>query len=53
MSTVTEIEAAIGKLPASELTDLLAWIEEYRAAVGATQALFALYDEEELGDAKS
>ena len=50
MSTVAEIEAAIQKLPSTELSDLLAWIEEYRAAVGASQSLFALYDEEERGD---
>jgi len=47
MSTVAEIEAAIEKLPPTEFNELLAWIEEYQAMVGASQALFALYDEEE------
>ena len=47
MSTVAEIEAAIEKLPPGEFTELLAWIEEYQAIVGASQALFAMYDDEE------
>jgi hypothetical protein len=47
MSTVTEIEAAIEKLPPAEYRELLAWIEEYQAMVGASEALFAMYDEEE------
>ena len=46
MSTVAEIEAAIEKLPPAEFGELLAWIEEYQAMVGASQALFAMYDEE-------
>jgi hypothetical protein len=52
MSTVAEIEAAIEKLPPAELGELLAWIDEYQAMVGASQSLFAMYDEEELGRAK-
>jgi len=47
MSTVAEIEAAIEKLPPAEFGELLAWIEEYQAMVSASQALFAMYDEEE------
>jgi hypothetical protein len=47
MSTVAEIEAAIEKLPPAEFSELLAWIEEYQAMVGASQALFAMYDDEE------
>jgi len=47
MSTVAEIESAIEKLPPTELSELLAWIEEYQAMVGASQTLFAMYDEEE------
>jgi hypothetical protein len=47
MSTVTEIEAAIEKLPPAEYSELLAWLEEHQAMVGASQALFAMYDEEE------
>jgi hypothetical protein len=52
MSTVTEIEAAIEKLPPADFGKLLAWLEEYQAMVGASQALFALYDEEERGAAE-
>jgi hypothetical protein len=52
MSTVAEIEAAIEKLPPAEFGELLAWIEEYQAMVGASQTLFALYDEEERADAQ-
>lgn len=52
MSTVAEIEAAIEKLPPVEFGELLAWIEEYQAMVGASQALFALYDEEEQSHAE-
>ena len=47
MSTVAEIEAAIQKLPSADRGELLAWIEEYRSMVGASETLFALYDEEE------
>ena len=47
MSTVAEIEAAIEKLPPAQFSELLAWIEEYQAMVGSSQALFAMYDEEE------
>ena len=53
MSTVLEIEAAIEKLPPAELGELLAWIEEYRAMAGASEALFAMYDAEEQIHAKS
>jgi len=52
MSTVAEIEAAIEKLPPAEFSELLAWIEERQALVGASQALFTLYDEEEKADAQ-
>lgn len=47
MSTVVEIESAIEKLPPSELSQLLAWLDDYRAMVGASEALFAMYDREE------
>ncbi len=47
MSTVAEIEAAIQKLPPTELNELLAWIDEFQMMVGNSQALFAMYDEEE------
>ena len=52
MSTVTEIEAAIEKLPPVDYHELLKWIEERQAMVGASEALFAMYDEEEQAHAK-
>ena len=33
MSTITEIERAIERLPASEVGALAAWLEEYRAGL--------------------
>ena len=47
MSTVAEIEAAIEKLPPTELSKLLAWLEEYQTMISASDALFAMYDKEE------
>jgi hypothetical protein len=47
MSTVTESEAAIEKLPPADYRQLLTWIEEHQAMLGASEALFAMYDEEE------
>lgn len=52
MSTVMEIEAAIEKLPPADYRELLAWIEEHQAMMGASEALFAMYDEEEKADAQ-
>jgi hypothetical protein len=52
MSTVAEIEAAIEKLPPAEYRQLLAWLEEHQAMVGASEALFTMYDEEEQSDAQ-
>lgn len=52
MSKVTEIEAAIEKLPPADYRELLAWIEEHQAMVGASEALFAIYDEEEEANAE-
>lgn len=54
MSTVAEIEEAIQKLPEQELRKLILWFEDYQAAIGASESLFAMYDaEEEQRDAKS
>jgi hypothetical protein len=47
MSTVTEIEAAIERLPSDKLRALVNWIEEYAAAMGASETLFGMYDAEE------
>jgi hypothetical protein len=50
MSTVPEIEAAFEKLPPAESRELNTWIEDYAAAIGGSETLFAMYDaEEELG----
>ncbi len=38
MSTITEIERAIERLPASEVGVLAAWLESYRAGLGASAA---------------
>ena len=47
MSTVTEIEAAIEKLPPDELRALVNWIEEYAAAIGGSETLLGMYNAEE------
>ena len=47
MSTVTEIEAAIERLPSNELRALINWIEEYAASIRASETLFGMYDAEE------
>jgi hypothetical protein len=52
MSTVAEIEAAIEKLPPTELSELVAWLEEYQVMISASDALFAMYDEEEQSHAE-
>jgi len=49
MSTVVEIEHAIEKLPPADYRELLTWIEEHQATVGASESLFAMYEEEEDG----
>jgi hypothetical protein len=52
MSTIAGIKAAIEKLTPSEFGELLAWIKERQSMVGASEALFALYDEEEKAQAQ-
>jgi len=47
MSTVTEIETAIEKLPPAKVEELAAWLDEYRQTLNASGAVFAVYDEEE------
>jgi hypothetical protein len=47
MKSVREIEAAIETLRAAELAELLAWVQEYRARLCASEALFTKHDEEE------
>ena len=52
MSTVAEIESAIERLPGKDLRELLSWMDDYRAALGATEALFSMYDEEDQNRAR-
>ena len=40
MSTVAEIEAAIEKLPPTQLNELLAWIEDNKMLTGLADNLF-------------
>jgi hypothetical protein len=47
MSTVPEIESAIGQLSAQEVEELAAWLDEYRQLIRASAEIFSLYDEEE------
>ena len=47
-----EIEAAIEKLPPADYRELLKWLEEHQAMIGASEALFAMYDEEEQAHAQ-
>ena len=47
MSSVSEIESAIQRLSLTDLEALLAWLEEYRTLVGASETLFLSYDAEE------
>ncbi len=47
MSTAAEIESAIEKLAPGELRELLACLDEYQALIGASEAIFAMYDQEE------
>jgi hypothetical protein len=35
------------------LRELLAWLDEYQAMIGASDALFAMYDQEEKSGAQS
>lgn len=47
MSTVTEIESAIEQLPAIQVRELAAWLEEYQATINASSEIFAQLDAEE------
>jgi hypothetical protein len=41
MSTITEIERAIERLPASEVGALAAWLEKYRVGLQASTSVLA------------
>jgi hypothetical protein len=47
MSTVTEIEHAIEKLPPEKLQEFAAWFDEYRGALASAESLFLELDREE------
>ena len=47
MSTVTEIESAIEKLPTEQMLAVGAWLDDYRAMIQASEHVFAALDAEE------
>ena len=47
MSSVAEIESAIGRLSSAEVAELAAWLEEYQQMINASAEIFSLYDKEE------
>lgn len=47
MSTVSEIEAAIQKLPTDQLLKVAAWLDEQRANIQAAECMFAALDASE------
>jgi len=53
MSTVVEIEAAIGKLPFEQQRDLFARWEERQMMRERADTVFQMYDREENGKAES
>ena len=51
MSTVAEIENAIGKLPTREMLEIAAWLDEQRAMLAASESVFSHLDAAEGEDA--
>jgi hypothetical protein len=47
MSTVAEIESAIEQLPAAEVAQLAAWLNQYQELIRASAEVFDMYDREE------
>lgn len=47
MSTVAEIEAAIEYLPADQVRQVAAWLEEYQGTINASAEVSARLDAEE------
>jgi hypothetical protein len=47
MSSVTDIESAIEKLPPEKVEELAVWLDEYRQTLHASASVFSVYDEEE------
>ena len=44
MSTVTEIESAIEKLPTKQMLAVAAWLDEHKAMIQASEGVFAALD---------
>lgn len=47
MSTPTEIENAIEKLPTDQLLEVAAWLDDYRTMIQSSENLFEQLDVEE------
>ena len=47
VSDVAEIESAIEQLPAEQMREVAAWLEEYQATIQASVAIFSMLDSEE------
>jgi hypothetical protein len=47
MSTIPEIESAIEKLPAEQLIELAAWLDDYRLMIQSSETLFQNLDAQE------
>ena len=51
MSTIAEIETALEQLPTGEMLAVAAWLDERRAMLSASEAMFQQFDEAEGKDA--
>jgi hypothetical protein len=49
MTTVAEIEHAIEQLPAPQITELAAWVEDCQLMLSASTDVFMMLEEEEGG----
>jgi hypothetical protein len=47
VSTVAEIESAIGRLPIEQMREVAAWLDEYHATINASATVFSTLDAEE------
>jgi hypothetical protein len=47
VSTVTEIESAIERLPSEQVREIAAWLEQYQMTIDASAAVFSQLDAEE------
>lgn len=48
--SVAEIQSAIEHLPAEQVREVAAWLEEYQATISASAEIFTMLDAEEDGD---